>query len=148
MIYWLVVSFVLGIIFEQVFNFGWNFALLSVTVFFFIFLILRSEKGRLWFLCSIFFAIGILRMSFVDTSFDKNLLKLVGEKIYFEATITEEPDVRDSSVRYIVEPDFSSEYISGCTNVSALKNSSCSAQSISQDVQKFVPEKKSRVADC
>ena len=80
-------------------------------------------------------------MSFVDTSFDKNLLKLVGEKIYFEATITEEPDVRDSSVRYIVEPDFSSEYISGCTNVSALKNSSCSAQSISQDVQKFVPEK-------
>ncbi|MEK7635448.1 MAG: ComEC/Rec2 family competence protein [Patescibacteria group bacterium] len=111
MIYSFVVSFILGIAFEQVFNFGWSLSLLSVVVFFFIFLILRSENSRLWFLCSIFFAVGILRMNFVDTSPDENLSKMVGEKISFEATISEEPDVRDGSARYTVKPSSSKSFV-------------------------------------
>jgi competence protein ComEC len=50
-------------------------------------------------------------MSFVDASPDPNLYKLIGQNISFEAVISEESDVRDASVRYIVKPDQSKSFV-------------------------------------
>lgn len=104
-----VVSFILGIVFENFFNFGWSVALLIFFVSIILSLRLRS---LLFFLLGAAFFLGILRMSFIDSSPDQNFTKLVGQKISFESIISQEPDVRDTSTRYTVIPDFFSEYVS------------------------------------
>ena len=97
MIYSFTFSFILGIIFENFFHFGW-----SVGVLIFIVSIILSLRLRVW----LFFVIGtalffgILRISLVDVSPDQNFTKFVGQKIYFEAIISHEPDVRDASASY------------------------------------------------
>ena len=109
MIYSFVVSFALGIIFESIFSMGWPGGLLvlilSITLFVFSF---RSQDnnslGKIFLIISIAFCLGILRMTFVDISPDSNLFKFVGQKISFEATISDEPDIRDTSTRYTVKP--------------------------------------------
>ncbi|MEK7200940.1 MAG: ComEC/Rec2 family competence protein [Patescibacteria group bacterium] len=101
MIYSFTFSFILGIIFENFFHFGW-----SVGVLIFIVSIILSLRLRVW----LFFVIGtalffgILRISLVDVSPDQNFTKFVGQKIYFEAIISHEPDVRDASASYTVNP--------------------------------------------
>lgn len=120
-----VVSFILGIIFENFFNFGWSVGVLVLLISIILFLFsFRSESQRrpfsqgqplncpdpkgLPFKASLVFlfvafALGILKMAFVDASPDQNLYKLVGQKISFEAIVSEEPDVRDTSTRYTVK---------------------------------------------
>ena len=104
MIYQIAASFSLGIVFEKIFGFGWSAALLIVLVSVVVFLFSRFTK--IFLIIGLALALGILRMSFVDASPDQNLYKLVGQKISFEATVSDEPDVRDTSVRYTVKPDF------------------------------------------
>ena len=48
-------------------------------------------------------------MSLAQNLPDSNLYKMVGQKISFEATIIDEPDVRDTSARYTVKPTLSSK---------------------------------------
>lgn len=117
MLYSFVVSFAIGIVSEEIFHFGWSVALLVLILSLVLSAwFLRSEsQGRpFWgnfqrasltfFVIGLAFALGIFRMSFVDTSSDANLVKLVGQKISFEAVISGEPDVRDTSARYTVSP--------------------------------------------
>jgi competence protein ComEC len=103
-----VVSFILGIIFEKVFGFGWSVGVLIFLVSLVLFFYFKKEDltlGKIVFVIGIAFCAGSLRMSFVDVSPDPNLFKLVGQKISFEATVSEEPDIRDTSVRYTLNPD-------------------------------------------
>lgn len=113
MLYQSIVSFVLGIVFEKIFGLGWSASLLVALVSFFIFLIFvrRSAKSeaeifsiepKIFLAVGLAIALGILRMSFADISPDPGLSKSVGQKIYFEAVISDEPDVRDLSARYTV----------------------------------------------
>src|SRR3989339_991990 len=109
MIYQFVVSFVLGIVFEQVFHFGWTAALLvcliSIAVF------LTSRFAKIFLIIGVTFSLGILRMSFTDISSDLNLYKSVGQTISFTGSIVSEPDVRDASARYIVKTASSTSLI-------------------------------------
>jgi len=111
MIYSFVVSFVLGIAFENFFDLGWSFGILIFLISSgsFLFFLRPKESARervakIFLIIGLSFALGILRMTFTDISPDPNLYKLVGEKISFKATISDEPDVRDTSVRYTVKP--------------------------------------------
>jgi competence protein ComEC len=139
MIYQFVVSFLAGIVFEKYFYFGWPSALLVFLLAFILFFYSRFSK--IFLAIGLGLALGILRMSFVDNSLDQNLYKMVGENISFEAVIANEPDVRDTSARYTVRPYFSSEYVSECTDIFLLKNSSCSPQLGSQGIQKRIPSR-------
>jgi len=121
MIYQFVVSFIFGIFFEQVFNFGWSIGVLvflvSLILFFYFSrpqvqtLKCPGPKGLTFVLVGLAFCLGILRMSFVNISPDQNLLKVVGQKISFEATVSEVPDVRDTSTRYTVKPENSKSFV-------------------------------------
>lgn len=122
MLYQLVVSFLAGVIFEKYFYFGWSFALLIFLISLISFFYLRFGNQKQYFpqgaplknfapkgaplrlfLIFVFFTFGILRIDLVNNLPDQNLLKIIGQKISFEAIIVEEPDVRDTSARYIVE---------------------------------------------
>src|SRR3989344_5876053 len=157
MIYSFVVSFILGIVFEKVFGLGWTVGALVflISSIFFIFSFRSQEQplgivpeglslniSRLFLIIGLAFCLGTLRMAIVDVFPDPNLLKHVGQKIYFEAVVSEEPDIRETSTRYIVMPYFSSEYVSECTDIFLLENS-CVAQpqSGSQGIQKHIPSK-------
>lgn len=128
--YQFTVSFILGIVFEFIFGMGPGSALLVALVSLFIFLILffqnedstesqsrtfgtgAFQSPTLAFLIiGLAFSIGILRMSFGYFYPDQNLYKQVGQKISFEATIIDEPDVRDSGARYTVKPNNSKSLI-------------------------------------
>jgi len=125
MIYQFVVSFIIGILFEFIFDIGWNVALLVFLVSSAVYLLsFRSENQSRTFgagavqsptlvflIIGLAFAFGILRMSFLDISPDTNLYKQVGQKISFEATISDEPDTRESSARYIVKPNDSKSFV-------------------------------------
>jgi competence protein ComEC len=101
MIYKFIISFIFGIVFEQVFHFGWTVALLIFLVSLALFL--SSRFVKLFLIIGIALSLGILRMGFIDISPDQDLVKSIGQKISSTATIVEEPDVRDVSVRYIVK---------------------------------------------
>ena len=119
MLYKLFVSFVLGIVFQFALGGGWSVALFICLVSGAVFLVLYSKNVRphdsvgredthfakLFLIMSVAFAFGVLRMNFADLSIDPTLSKSVGEKISFEAVISEEPDVRDTSTRYTVSPN-------------------------------------------
>lgn len=118
MIYQFAVSFALGIVFEQFFNFGWSIVLLVILVSIAAFLcqgraLTDAPKGPplIFLVIGLAFALGILRMSFADTYPDPNFLKNVGDKISFEASVTEEPDMRDTSARYTIKPDDSKSLV-------------------------------------
>jgi len=114
MIYQFVVSFILGIIFQQVFNFGWTIGALVFLVSLALFLYFKKEYlsiGKVVLVIGTALFVGILRMSFIDVSPDPSLVKFVGQKISFEAVISEEPDIRDTSTRYTIKPDSSKSRI-------------------------------------
>ena len=114
MIYLFVVSFALGITFEQVFNLGWAAGLFIFILSLVLFLVMRRDDSRLakiFFVVGIAFCLGIFRINLLDTSPDANLSKLIGQNISFEATISEEPDVRDTSARYTIKPVLSKSFI-------------------------------------
>lgn len=71
----------------------------------------NSRLARVFFIIGIALCIGVLRINFVDISPDANFIKLVGQKISFEAVISDEPDVRDNSTRYTIKPDSSKSQI-------------------------------------
>src|SRR3989344_5037838 len=117
MIYPSVVSFALGIAFEEIFGLGWSAGVLVFVVFSF-----RSQGqplrivseglplniSRLFLIIGLAFCLGTLRMAVVDISPDSNLLEHVGQKISFEAVVSEEADIRDASTRYIVSVNLNS----------------------------------------
>lgn len=114
MTYQFLVSFVIGIFFEFIFNAGWSASLLITLVSFCIFLILYFQNddtdiAKKILIIGLAFSIGVLRMSYSDIYPDSNLYKQVGQKISFEATISDEPDVRDAGARYTVKPAISSK---------------------------------------
>lgn len=71
---------------------------LSVVIFF------VSRFTKIFLVIGLALALGILRIVFTDISPDPNLLKSIGQKISFEAKVVEEPDLRDASIRYTVNP--------------------------------------------
>lgn len=113
MFYSTIVSFILGIVFEKNFNFGWSFGVLIFLISLFLFLFFKKQnkdqvleknpESLIFVLLGIAFGLGILRMGFVDVSPDSGFAKLVGQEVTFEAAISEEPDVRDTSTRYTVK---------------------------------------------
>lgn len=116
MAYQFIVSFVIGIIFEFIFNVGWAASILIALVSFCIFLILFFQDNDIdiakkILIIGLAFSLGILRMSFSNISPDSNLYKQVGQKISFDAMIIDEPDVRDTGARYTVKPNNSKSQI-------------------------------------
>lgn len=102
MIYQFVVSFIAGIVFENFFHFGFAFAVFIFFIFSVLFFYSRFSK--IFLAVGLGLALGILRISFVDTLPDQNLYKLVGQRISFEGIIIEEPDTRNTSARYTIRP--------------------------------------------
>lgn len=106
MVYKFIVSFILGIVFEKFFALGWSFGVLIFLISFFIFLFLKKEDdlkiGKTILLVGLAFGFGILRMNVVNVFPDSNLYKQVDQKINFEATISNEPDIRENSIRYVI----------------------------------------------
>jgi competence protein ComEC len=116
MLYKFVVSFIAGVVFQFVFSWGWSAALFICLVSGAVFLVLSANKddthfAKIFFITAVAFALGILRMSFVDSAPDATLSQQVSQKISFEATISDEPDVRDDSTRYIVRPSNSKSLV-------------------------------------
>jgi len=100
----------LGIVAESVFGGGLVFALFTSLISVAVFWVLYSKKednhfAKIFLLAGIAFTIGILRMTAVDISPDSSLAASVGRAVSFEAVISQEPDVRDSTTRYTVNPD-------------------------------------------
>lgn len=109
-----VVSFILGIIFEKVLSLGWSAGVLVFLISLILFFYFKKEDspfGKVIFIIGVAFGLGILRMNLVDNFPDQNFYKLVGQKISFEANISEEADIRDDSTRYTVRPVFSESSI-------------------------------------
>ena len=108
MIYFSIISFVIGIVFEEIFHFGWSasaFVLfISLTTYF----VLQKDKkyfAKIFLFVGVAFAIGILRMVVVNTAPDFDLAQRVGERVELSAKIIDEPDLRDTSARYVVAPE-------------------------------------------
>ena len=123
MIYPSVVSFALGIAFEEIFGLGWSAGVLVFVVSLVLFVFSFRSQGqplrivseglplnisRLFLIIGVAFCLGTLRMAVVNVSPDSNLLERVGQKIYFEAVVSEEADIRDASTRYIVSVNLNS----------------------------------------
>lgn len=107
MIYASVVSFALGIASQEIFDLGWSLGGLIFLISFFLFLYFKKEGlpiGKIILIVGVAFFVGTLRISLTNTAPDPNLLQLVGQKISFEAVVTEEPDIRDTSARYTATP--------------------------------------------
>ncbi|OHA93710.1 MAG: hypothetical protein A3E02_01540 [Candidatus Zambryskibacteria bacterium RIFCSPHIGHO2_12_FULL_38_34] len=107
MIYPFVVSFTIGIVFEEIFHFGWSigfFVLILSSVLTLVIWRDNSKLAKIFFIVGIALCLGVLRMAFLDVSPDQSLSQSIGQKISFEVAILEEPDVRDTSARYTVRP--------------------------------------------
>lgn len=109
MLYQFVVSFLIGIVFEKYFSLGLYFAffvfLIALVLFFY------SRFSKIFLAVGLGLALGILRIDLVNNLPDPNLLNLVGQKIYFEAEIVGEPDVRETSIRYTAKTDQDSKIL-------------------------------------
>lgn len=143
MLYQLIVSFVFGLIYQHFFEASYSVSFfilfLSLTLSLYFWRQKDFDIAKIIFVVGVGFLFGVLRIDFNKNVADQNVLNLVGQKISFESQILEEPDKRDSSVRYTVAPNFSLEYVSECTDIFLLENFSCSAQSASQGIQKHIP---------
>jgi len=115
MIYPAIVSFIAGIVTEQIFGLGWSVSVLVFLVSLVLFFYFKKDNyavGKIVFIAGVAFLVGNLRMTFVNNFPDQNLLQLVGQNVSFEAIISDEPDVRDNSARYTIVPEFPLEHIS------------------------------------
>lgn len=116
-LYYFIISFVIGILFENIFSLGWPTAIFIAFVSLVVYLYLSREDsrtGKIILIVAAAFCLGILRMSFVDTSPDKALYQNIGRVVSFEARVSEEPDTRDTSTRYIVKPSLASAHVDDC----------------------------------
>lgn len=114
MIYSFAVSFALGIAFAQIFNLGSSVGALVLIVSSVLFFYFRRENfpaRKIIFVAGLAFCLGVVRINFADTSPDQKFLDLVGQKISFEATISDEPDVRDNTARYTVKQVDSKSFV-------------------------------------
>ena len=155
MIYPSVVSFALGIAFEEIFGLGWSAGVLVFVVSLVLFVFSFRSQGqplrivseglplnisRLFLIIGLAFCLGTLRMAVVDISPDPNLLEYVGQKISFEAVVSEEADIRDASTRYIVSVNLNSlsgdslECLASLTEASTRKNSAEFYPCITEDL--------------
>jgi competence protein ComEC len=145
MIYKFSISFLIGIVFDNLFHLGWTAALLVILITVATYLLsfrTETQSQTLGFLIvGLAVALGILRMSLASVEPDKELLSQVGRKISFEGMVLDEPDIRDSSIRYTVFPFLYRASVSECTDIFLLKNSPCSPQSGSRAIQKRSPSK-------
>ena len=155
MIYSFIVSFILGIVFEKVFGLGWSVGVLVFIISLVLFVFSFRSQGqplgivpeglplnisRLFLIIGVAFCLGTLRMAVVNVSPDSNLLERVGQKIYFEAVVSEEADIRDASTRYIVSVNLNSlsgdslECLASLTEASTRKNSAEFYPCITEDL--------------
>lgn len=107
MIYYSVISFLVGIIFQKYFNSDSAFFLFLVLVLSLVFIFLLKQNKYLaknFFIVGIFFIFGLFRMSLFDSSLDPNLYQNLDKEFSFRAEVVEERDERDTSVRLIVNP--------------------------------------------
>src|SRR3989344_5130741 len=105
MIYISIVSFISGLIFQQIFEMGWSVGLLIfITAMAVYFVVQKDTKywAKIFLLVGISLAIGIFRMALINNFPDAELAKKVGEKVELVGEIVEEPDGRDANVRYVV----------------------------------------------
>ena len=114
MIYISIVSFLIGLIFQQIFEMGWSVGLLIfITAMAVYFVVQKDTKywAKIFLLVGISLTIGIFRMALMNNFPDAELAKKVGEKVELVGEITEEPDQRDANVRYVVAPENSKSKI-------------------------------------
>ena len=108
MIYVSTVSFLLGVVFEKYFSFGLYgaalAALLCITSSVLLYRSGETFKSKRIIFISIFFIIGVLRVFLSDNTQDSVLQAHVGQTFKFQGVIVSEPDQRDTSVRYTMEP--------------------------------------------
>jgi competence protein ComEC len=99
-------SFAVGILLEDFFELGVYPLLLLLTTILALLAVLRKEKRSVKILTAfLFLSLGMLRMTASNGQSIDNLKNFSGEEISFESTILSEPDVRESSTRYIVHPE-------------------------------------------
>ncbi len=114
MIYLATISFALGILIAEFGQLGISLALFVFIVGGLVALIIQKENqyiAKIILLSCLFLAIGILRMSWAEPKIDKELLTHVGEKVTVLGKIADEPDWRDSGVRYVAQPENSASKI-------------------------------------
>lgn len=106
MVYLTAVSFAIGILLGNFFDFGSTVSLFLILVSLSLFFVLRNKKeaNKILF-CIIFIAVGILKFNFSDIAPDSELVKLVGRTVSLSGEISEERDERDTSSRYILKID-------------------------------------------
>lgn len=107
MIFLTSIFFGLGIVGQQLLNFGFWYLAFILFVSFFVCLILWRQ--RFWSKIILFgvlaFVFGALRFFIFDTTPDKLLLEKVGQKIEVEGRVVDEPDKRDLNTRYTIKPE-------------------------------------------
>lgn len=156
MVYIISVSFALGILVEGLFHFGRGApvftSVLALAVYLSIIRFDLKNKSsdifsenkidpKIFLAVGLALSLGILRVSFAAAEPDKELVSRIGQNINFEAVIVDEPDVRDVSIRYTIQPYYLLASVSECSDIFLLKNLSCSPQSGSQAIQKHSPSK-------
>lgn len=110
MIYYAVISFLVGIIFQKYFNPDLYFLLFLGLLFFvslFFVIVYKRNLTKNLFIISILFFVGLLRMFFAAATVDPYFYNSVGKEVSFGSNIVEERDERDDSYRYVVQPDHS-----------------------------------------
>lgn len=106
MFYINLVSFSVGILFEKFFGLGFYLILLPLTISLSLLIVLREEKRSVKILIAFLFLIlGMLRMNAWNGQSIEMIENFSGKEISFESTVLDEPDIRDSSTRYIVHPE-------------------------------------------
>lgn len=104
MIYASSVSFAVGILLGQIFGTGLAVSIFLILVSASVFLILRKERvAKKILLCIIFFGLGMVRLNISQTLPDPRLKETVGQKVSLTGVISQEPDERDRSTRYVLQ---------------------------------------------
>ncbi len=114
MLYLSTVSFALGILGASFFSYDFSFIIFLIFILTIVALVLYKENkkvSKILLLVTLSFFVGFLRMSAVETSVDTELQKVVGEKVVIDGRVADEPDMRDGSVRYVLESQSSNTKI-------------------------------------
>ncbi len=107
MIYVATIAFALGIVAEEICKLGWVGAVFIGVVGLAVYATLYKDKrywAHIFILVCLAFALGVLRLSVVNTAPDDTLAEKLGSEVSLVAKIIAEPDIRDIGVRYTVAP--------------------------------------------
>ncbi|MDO8604730.1 MAG: ComEC/Rec2 family competence protein [bacterium] len=109
-----IISFVVGVAFESVFNFGYSLALLCTALAFFVCFTprVRSQAGSVLFVSLLLFgfAVGVARVDVSQENSSTNSLdSMVGKVTQIEGVVVDEPDVREEYTNVVVQTGVTNE---------------------------------------